>query len=146
MNRCPNVHKDGQKSYLVCPVNTLGVMGAGLALAVKKQFPDAAAVYHYTHSALRGGSTLLADDPQLGYNGILFAATKENWRDPSRMDWIDKIGKELRMWITGTDKHMFFYIPKIGAGLGGLDWDEVKNVLEHHIGGLDDCYAYIERA
>ena len=146
MNTCPNTHKPNQKAYLLCPVNTLGVMGAGLALAVSQVFIDASFMYKKFAHRLRGGQTLLCDDPKLGYDGVLFVATKEDWRNPSKLEYIDKIGRDMRKWIVDRDKHIFFYIPKIGAGLGGLDWNEVREVLERQIGGLTDCYTYIERA
>jgi hypothetical protein len=146
MNRCPNVHKDGQKSYLVVPVNNLGIMGAGLAKVAAQAFPDASAVYKASFHRFRGGDTLLVDDSQLGYNGVLFAATKTDWRQPSKLEYIDKIGKEMRQWITAHEGYIFFYIPQIGCGLGGLTWDDVSPILSQRLSGLEDNYCFIERA
>lgn len=146
MNRCINVHMDGQKAYLVVPVNCVGVMGGGLAKAAATVFPDASAVYKASFHRFRAGSTLLVDDPQLGYHGVVFAATKNDWRFPSQLEYIDAVGAELRKWITASWDNIFLYIPRLGCGLGGLTWDDVEPILSRHLRGLADHYCYIARA
>lgn len=76
---------------LVNPVNCRGVLGAGLARAFKARFP---AAYADSYAAacrdgrLRPGSLAAWRDPGTPTT-VISLATKDHWRDPSRLEWID---------------------------------------------------------
>lgn len=120
-----------KSQVLVNPVNCIGVMGAGLALNFKQQYPDMFSHYQTMCSENRikpGCLWLYHSSPW-----ILCFPTKRHWRDRSRIEWIDvglrnfiKIYKEK-----GIESIAF---PKLGCGLGGLNFDrDVKPLMEHYL-------------
>ena len=74
---------------LTCTVNEVGVMGAGVALAFRKRWPGIVASYAAAccDGRLRAGGCLLLPLP----DGRLWAAlaTKADWRNPSRIEWVE---------------------------------------------------------
>ena len=126
---------DADVEALVNPVNCVGVMGAGLALQFKRKFPA-----NFTHYKLACkyeevylGSVLLH------YNirhpkWIINFPTKYHWKDKSS---ILSIQLGLNDLVRTIEKHQIqsIAIPKLGCGLGGLDWEVVKPLL---IDALDD--------
>ena len=77
---------------LVCPVNTVGVMGAGLAKAFDQRYPGAALTYYLCceTNRLEIGAVLVAHDPKLASGRVIvFFPTKQDWRKPSRPEYIE---------------------------------------------------------
>ena len=117
---------------LVNPVNTVGVMGKGLALAFKNRFPANFAAYA---SACRQGQVqtgrLFVTEPLelAGPRWIVNFPTKQHWRDPSRMDWIADGLQDLRRFLL-EQKVQSIALPALGAGLGGLHWPAVRAEIE----------------
>lgn len=117
---------------MVNPVNCVGVMGGGLALDVKIRFPDVFKQYtRYCKSKLlKPGEIHMAwrygtlDNPEVVFN----LATKDHWRDPSKLEWIEQGAKNL---IEAANHHHFksVAVPALGTGLGGLSWGDVKIIL-----------------
>ncbi len=117
---------ESTKPYLVNPVNCCGVMGAGLALQFKQRFP---AMFEYYQNACRTGD-LIPGRPVLwtvgpSAPGIVLFPTKQHWRNPSKMT-------DIIIGLMFYNEFMGFEaaFPLLGAGLGGLDPDEVLAVLE----------------
>lgn len=119
---------------IVNPVNTQGRMGAGLALKFKQRWP---AMYAQYVKDCQSG-TLDVDMPTL-WKGkdrwVMNLATKRDWRDPSRLEYI----------ALGLERFVEFYqdagvqsiaFPKLGCGLGQLDWSEVKEIMEIYLADL----------
>lgn len=124
------VHEDLFRSTCqawVNPVNTVGVLGAGLALAFKMRFPDYAADYL---DACRAGrlsvGTLHAFDCGEGAipRWIISLPTKRHWRDSSSIQDIDQGLAALRAFLLASDIQSIA-IPALGCGLGGLEWKDV---------------------
>ncbi len=134
------VNKDGsifgsKMAALVNPVNTVGVMGAGLALIFKKKSPQNFIEYkkacdsgelvcgkvHVWKSATHG----LFEDSQI----VINLPTKEHWKDPSRIEYISDGLDDLARVIVDLQIESIA-IPKLGCGLGGLKWSEVKPLIE----------------
>jgi len=135
-------------------VNTVGVMGKGLASRAKYQFPD---VYVYYQDLCRSKklkmgkpqlykreSSLdhdLADEPQSLPNGnagkwFLLFPTKSNWREMSDFNGIE----EGLNWLTSNYKQegiKSLAIPALGCGLGRLDWKDVGPLMCHYLKSLD---------
>jgi hypothetical protein len=59
---------------------------------------------------------------------IILFPTKEDWRNPSKICWIENGLKSLLKAITTES----IALPKLGCGLGGLDWKQVKPLLEKY--------------
>ena len=67
---------------------------------------------------------------------ILNAATKDDYRYASKIEWIESILKTLRERIEdGTITSLA--MPAIGCGLGGLNWDVVGPLIAQYLDDLD---------
>ncbi|MGF7036897.1 O-acetyl-ADP-ribose deacetylase (regulator of RNase III) [Mucilaginibacter lappiensis] len=125
---------------LVNTVNTVGVMGKGIALAFKNAFPHNYAQYKHAcnNGAFFMGSILAVKDISLLYGEkvIVNFPTKTLWRNPSRYGYIETGLAELRAWMIET-KIKSIAIPALGCENGGLDWQIVKPMIVNAIGDLD---------
>jgi O-acetyl-ADP-ribose deacetylase (regulator of RNase III) len=74
-----------------------------------------------------------------GEGNFLLVATKDHWKDPSRIEWIENILEDMADLLKSAEETMTIALPRIGAGLGGLPWDQVDNLiyywLSDHEGG-----------
>ena len=116
-------------------VNTVGVMGKGIALEFKKRYPEMAKEYQTLCKAGQFdiGQLWLYKAPQ---KWILNFPTKRDWRDPSRLEYVE----------TGLIKFAAIYeqegitsisFPRLGCGLGGLSWEnEVRPLMERYLSPL----------
>lgn len=130
---------------LINPVNCRGVMGAGLAKAMAERFPGILAPYKRAceTGALKPGLVQMIRvdraSGQASKDGDLWICnlpTKDDWRAPSRLEWIETALAKLPDAFEKRGIRSVA-VPMLGAGLGGLDWAEVHPVVERHLGGLD---------
>ena len=119
----------------VIPVNLVGVMGKGLALAARKRWPDLLKTYRQAlrERTLTGpgrnvlGQLMPARVHVWETNGqrVVLAATKQHWRAPSPPELvratIDALGNAVKA-AGGREVN----VPPIGCGLGGLSHELVK--------------------
>ncbi|WP_321539933.1 type II toxin-antitoxin system antitoxin DNA ADP-ribosyl glycohydrolase DarG [Flavobacterium piscinae] len=137
---------DSQAQALVNTVNTMGVMGKGIALQFKKQFPNNYKIYKETceQKALQVGQLLITEEDAMfsGKKLIINFPTKTNWRLPSEYSYIEAGLQELKKVI--VDKNIqSIAIPPLGAGNGGLDWQRVKKMIIEVLKDVDcDIYLY----
>lgn len=128
---------------LVNPVNLMGVMGKGLALQFKKEFPKNFVDYQIAcaYKKIRIGiPSIFIED---GYKIVNFP-TKNDWREPSHITYIIQGLKHLRFLID-LFKPKSVALPRLGCGLGGLDWVDVREAIEAQLGDLDvDIFVYGE--
>lgn len=125
------MHKnDGVKRLLINPVNTVGVPGAGLAKQFAQAYPEATSKYitYCKTGVLTMGKIYVKGE-------VCFFPTKEDWRNPSKLEYIEAGLQKLRMWIETHDVKEII-MPKIGCGLGGLDWKDVLALIEKYLTGL----------
>lgn len=108
-------------------VNTVSVMGAGLALAFRREYPQM--FEEYTRvcrgGGLKPGGIHIYDRRSEGYRGraaryIINIATKEHWRNPSQMTWIRE-GLQALKEVMRERAIGDVAIPMLGAGRGGLN-------------------------
>lgn len=125
---------------LVNTVNTVGVMGKGIALHFKERFPQNYAVYVEAcrRKELVPGKMLVVreKDLVLGDRIIINFPTKEHWRNPSRYEWIEAGLKDLVRVIADL-KITSIAIPPLGCGNGGLDWNMVRPMIEQELSSLE---------
>lgn len=119
---------------LVNPVNTVGIMGKGLALEFKTRYPDMYQEYkkHCTVGTLKIGSLHIYSNDTVT---IINFPTKQHWRDSAKMQYIE-IGLSVfcRVYTEyGIDCASF---PKLGCGYGGLSWNNVKLIMEKYLNPL----------
>lgn len=133
---------NSQQQFIVNTVNCGGVMGKGLALAVKQRYPEVYADYHwYCQQGLLKPGALRACKANDG-KVIINAATKDAWRNPSKLEWIEAILLRLRQRIReGIITSLA--LPPLGCGNGRLGWDEVGPLTAQYLGDLSipiECY------
>ena len=116
---------------LVNPVNCVGVMGRGLALAFKRRYPAHFAAYRRACRAgtLRPG-TVHVDDlgPGASPRFLVALPTKRHWRDPARLDDVARSVRALAGALVER-RIASVAIPKLGCGLGGLAWPDVHRAI-----------------
>lgn len=117
---------------LVNTVNTVGVMGKGIALQFKRAWPEYFAEYK---RACAAGEVRLGEVWTYRLNGfagpefILSFPTKGHWRERSRLENIDAglvdlVDRVLKLEIESIA------IPPLGCGNGGLEWSVVRPRIE----------------
>lgn len=117
---------------LVNPVNTQGIMGKGLALEFKNAFPENFRAYSQACQSgqVRTGQMFITEQQTLlGPRWIINFPTKQHWRDPSKLEWINQGLADLRA-VLAEKQIPSVAIPPLGCGLGGLDWEMVKPLIE----------------
>lgn len=112
-------------TVIVCPTNTVGVMGAGLAKAFRNRFPGLLDAYRVACQS--GEHTTERAWLWTAPNGQVVAcvASKLHWRDPARIEYVQAGLESLRDQLNGCS----VALPRIGAGLGGLHWPDVRQVI-----------------
>ena len=131
---------------LVNTVNTVGVMGKGIALQFKEEFPANFASYKAACStgALVPGKLLITREKNsAGAEKIIVNfPTKLHWRNPSKYEYIRNGLAELAK-ILKENNIKSIAIPPLGCGNGGLKWEIVKKMIQDALIGLDiDIFIY----
>ncbi len=121
---------DSDAEAIVNAVNCVGVMGAGLAKAFKDKYPHMNEQYvvKCRNGMLKPGKLdIYVVDSSPKY--IINFPTKDHWKFPSKLDYIYTGITELLIAVHDW-KIKSVAIPALGCGLGGLDWAEVRPILE----------------
>ena len=117
---------------LVNTVNCQGFMGRGIALQFKKAFPENFTAYE---RACRAGEVqagcmfVFRTGALVNPKYIINFPTKRHWRERSRIEDIEAglkalVGEVQRLGIVSIA------LPPLGCGLGGLEWREVRPMIE----------------
>lgn len=140
LDKTANIFEQPSDAYVI-PVNTVGVAGKGLAKLCKDKYPDWYKEYK---------SDCKIEDLRVGHLTLYYCEsvdkylinfpTKINWRNPSRLTYIDEGLANLNQLlkqpiISFTIKSIT--IPALGCGLGGLNFEDVKQLIEQHLGDLE---------
>ncbi len=116
---------------IVNTVNTVGVMGKGIALQFRRKWP--ANYKAYEAACKRKGrpcKMFVFDNGELVEpKYIINFPTKRHWRQPSRMSDIQCGLSDLILQVKAL-KIKSIAIPPLGCGNGGLNWSEVKPLIE----------------
>jgi O-acetyl-ADP-ribose deacetylase (regulator of RNase III)/uncharacterized protein YwgA len=132
---------------LVNTVNTVGVMGKGIALQFKNEFPKNFRDYAQACKigTLQIGQLLVVEDNSLLYGSkkIINFPTKTDWRKPSEYPYIEQGLVDL-VRIIKEQQITSIAIPPLGAGNGGLDWHKVKGLMDSYLSGLNCAISIYE--
>lgn len=131
---------DEPAEALVNTVNTVGVMGKGIALMFKERFPENARLYERAcadEQLTAGGIFATKSSDMYGPKWIINFATKQHWRHPSKIAWIRSGLRELCAFIVNEGIRSVA-IPPLGAGNGGLEWPAVRREIENALSDLTD--------
>ena len=129
---------DAQSQALVNTVNTVGVMGKGIALQFKESFPMNFRIYVAARKKkeLQPGKLLVVKEQTLrGEKIIINFPTKTEWYMKSRYEYIEEGLKELVKVIQEYEIESIA-IPPLGCGNGGLQWEKVKTLIEKYLGHM----------
>ncbi|MGQ4273434.1 type II toxin-antitoxin system antitoxin DNA ADP-ribosyl glycohydrolase DarG [Terrihabitans sp. B22-R8] len=123
---------------LVNTVNTVGVMGKGIALMFKEAFPENFKAYEQACKTgqVKVGKLFVTESNRLdGPRWIVNFPTKKHWRHPSKIEWIDAGLDELRDFII-QENVKSIALPPLGSGNGGLAWSDVRVRIEDALADL----------
>ncbi|MEX0943643.1 MAG: macro domain-containing protein [Pseudomonadales bacterium] len=123
-----------QAQTLVNTVNTVGVMGKGIAAEFKSRYPKMFEEYKLIceQGELKPGSIWLWKGDQ---TWVLNFATKKHWRSPSKIEWIQHGLMEFRRDYQKLGIREIAF-PRLGCGNGGLDWADVRPLMVKHLQDL----------
>lgn len=155
-----------QMQTFTISVNTVGIMGKGLASRAKYQFPDVYVLYQdicrqrqlkmgvpYLYKRENNFEKSLSEDTKsiISENGrrwFLLFPTKNHWREKSPVEGIER---GLR-WLVENYKKLdisSIALPALGCGLGGLDWKDVGPLMCGYLSQTDlqsSIYLPLERS
>jgi O-acetyl-ADP-ribose deacetylase (regulator of RNase III) len=125
---------------LVNTVNCIGFMGKGIARQFKQAFPANFKAYESAcHAgAVQPGRMFIFDSERLiNPRYVINFPTKRHWRGKSQLADIRSglqalIGDVRRLGIQSIA------VPPLGCGLGGLDWRQVRPLIEQAFSELPD--------
>lgn len=116
--------------------NCAGAMGKGIAVGFKERYPQ---MYKLYQSFCKAGAVPGEVFPYYDRDTdvvIYNLMTQRHWTTPATLEAIeDSIATMMTMLQDIRIKKVG--MPKIGCGLGGLDWKDVLPVLESHSNGYD---------
>ena len=120
---------------LVNTVNTVGVMGKGIAKRFKQVYPDMFERYQELceTDAFDVGELWLHKTPN---KWVLNFPTKRHWRQPSRPEYVEQ---GLRKFVATYHAYGITSVsfPLLGCGNGELDWEtQVRPLMEKYLDPL----------
>ena len=129
---------------IVNSVNTVGVMGKGVALSFKNAFPENFIKYKKScdKGELNIGKLLITETHQFYPKYIINFPTKKHWRYPSKEDYIAAGLEELHKVIV-EKKIKSISIPPLGCGNGKLEWNNVKFMIELNLKDIDGIEIHL---
>jgi O-acetyl-ADP-ribose deacetylase (regulator of RNase III) len=130
---------------LVNTVNCVGFMGKGIALQFKKAFPENFRAYQQacrSHQVEPGRMFVFATGSALNPKYIINFPTKRHWKGNSRIEDISSGLKALADEIKTHDIRSVA-IPPLGCGLGGLDWNVIRPMIEEAFTDLPEVLVKI---
>lgn len=130
---------------VVNTVNCVGSMGRGIALQFKKAWPENFKAYAAAcrRGEMQPGRMFVFETGRLtNPRYIINFPTKRHWRGKSRIEDIEAglvalVQEIQRLGIRSIA------IPPLGAGLGGLEWSEVRPRIERAFGDLKDLRVVV---
>lgn len=131
---------DSDAEALVNTVNTVGVMGKGIALRFKNEFPENFKAYKdaVKNNEVETGKMFVSRDRS--FNGeekiIINFPTKKDWRKPSQYSYIEQGLNDLIQKIKEYNIKSIA-IPPLGSGNGGLEWELVKKIIHDKLDNIE---------
>jgi O-acetyl-ADP-ribose deacetylase (regulator of RNase III) len=136
---------DAPVEALVNTVNTVGIMGKGIALQFRQAFPDNYKLYQaacHRKEVVPGKMFVVAtnrlDNPRL----IINFPTKRHWKGKSKIEDIET-GLHNLIHVIQSEGIRSIAIPPLGCGNGGLDWGDVLPRIEMAIARVPDVIVLL---
>jgi O-acetyl-ADP-ribose deacetylase (regulator of RNase III) len=125
----------------------------GLALSLGEQWPALVKDYsHFYHTTQpKSGDTWVWSGAMSKHiiNLLVNEAPQDRGgkvkkRGHAKPEDVDRALHELRRLLE-SERFASLALPRLATGAGGLDWDVVRPLVEHHLGGLTlPIYIYID--
>ena len=130
---------DSDTDALVNTVNTVGIMGKGIALQFKQAFPENFKAYERAcaRGEVRLGEMHVVQTARLENPRIIINfPTKAHWRSKARLNDIERGIDDL---VRVIERHQVrsIAIPPLGCGNGGLNWSDVRPLIMRALANLD---------
>lgn len=128
---------------LVNTVNTVGVMGKGIALQFKQAFPDNYAAYEAAcrREEVKIGKMFVfhrLNNPRI----IINFPTKKHWKGKSKIEDV-KAGLKSLIEVVKKERIQSIAVPPLGCGNGGLEWSDVKPLIEKAFSELPEVVVQL---
>ena len=136
---------DADTDAIVNTVNTVGVMGKGIALMFKEAFPENFKAYAAAckRNEIQVGHMFVTERHELlGPRWIVNFPTKRHWRHPSKLEWITEGLEDLKKVIVERGIRSIA-LPPLGSGNGRLDWNVVRLKIEEALEPLQDVEVIV---
>jgi O-acetyl-ADP-ribose deacetylase (regulator of RNase III) len=136
---------DADVEAVVNTVNTVGIMGKGIALMFKEKFPENFRAYARACEAneVQIGRMFVTESRELfGPRWIINFPTKTHWRVNTKIEWVEE-GLEDLVRVIRARNIRSIAIPPLGCGNGGLNWQDVRPLIESALGELDGVNAIV---
>lgn len=136
---------EAQTDALVNTVNCVGYMGKGIALQFKQAFPENFQAYQKAckHQDVQPGKMFVSETGRWTHpKYIINFPTKRHWKGKSLIEDIANGLPALVQTIQDLDIKSIA-IPPLGCGLGGLQWSQVKPMMERALAPLIDVQIMI---
>lgn len=136
-----------QSGIIVHGCNAQGVMGSGVAKAVREKYPDAYEKYRNRCMLIEDKSRLLGRVVWYHVLGkdlyIANAITQLTFgSDGKQYVSYEAIEKSFNM-INSEALNVDVHIPMIGAGLGGGDWEVISGIIESSITNAKSLQCWV---
>jgi len=136
---------EAEAEALVNTVNTVGVMGKGIALQFKERFPLNFKLYADASKKgeiITGKMFVVKENSLNGQKIIINFPTKTEWYKKSQYSFIENGLKDL-VNVISNYQIKSIAIPPLGCGNGGLDWNKVKLIMEKYLENVESkIYIY----
>lgn len=130
---------------LVNTVNTVGVMGKGLALQFRQAFPENYKIYQKAckqNKVQMGRMFVVPTDNLVNPRYIINFPTKKHWKGNSHIEDI-KDGLDDLVKVVDELKIKSIAVPPLGCGYGGLSWDAVMPLIQQAFSSLDQVRVFV---
>lgn len=124
---------------LINTVNTVGVMGKGIALQFREKYPLNYELYRKAcqRREVKIGYMFVTETERIGHpKYIINFPTKTHWKGSSQIQYI-KQGLDDLVRIIYEYNIQSVAVPPLGCGYGGLDWNMVKPLLIEKLSSVD---------
>ncbi len=136
---------DAPVEAVVNTVNTVGVMGKGIALMFRDRFPENYKAYAAACKAgevVVGRMFVMPGVELEGPRWIINFPTKKDWRHPTKLEWIASGLEDLKLVIQEKQIRSIA-LPPLGCGNGGLDWAVVRPMIEEALSDLQNVEVVV---
>lgn len=113
-------------------VNVEGVMSSGISATIKARYPEMFALYagHCKKQGLEVGGMLLYGPAPLDGKYVMNIACHAAPGTVAKYEWIHQ-GLSTALGACDHFGIKSIALPRIGTGIGGLEWEKVLHIIEH---------------